>query len=175
MHDVWTYNPNSHETRPNHRHCHHHHHHLSPHSQVGLINSHPDYVTTSSCSGRIALFEDVDGIVCRKAGGAWLLSSHAPVAVPAVRDALRGCRALGQAGGSVTLKQEPLVLHVECRDLPAAEALLRVGVASGFRESGISLGKKRVLCAIRTGANSLEVGLAGGTGSWGHSYTSLLI
>lgn len=33
---------------------------------VGLINGHPDYVTTSSCSGRIALFEDVDGAVCRK-------------------------------------------------------------------------------------------------------------
>jgi len=36
------------------------------HLQVGLINGHQDYVTTSSCSGRIALFEDVDGSVCRK-------------------------------------------------------------------------------------------------------------
>lgn len=92
-----------------------------------------------------------------QAGGTWLLSSHAPVDAPAIHAALAGCQALGQAGGSVTLKQEPLVLHVECRDLAAAEGLLRVGVGSGFRESGISLGKKRVLVAIRTGANSLEV------------------
>ena len=48
------------------------------------------------------------------------------------------------------------MLHVECRDVGAAERLLRVGVAAGFRESGISLGKKRVLAAIRTGADSLE-------------------
>lgn len=126
---------------------------------VGLLNAHRDYVTTSSCSGRIALFQDVDGAVCRKAGGKWLLSSHAPVPLQAVRDALRGCEARGQEGGAVTLKQEPLVLHIECRDLAAAERLLKLGVASGFRESGVSLGKKRVLVAIRTGANSLETPL----------------
>lgn len=33
---------------------------------MGLINDHVDYVTTSSCSGRITLFEDIDGTVCRK-------------------------------------------------------------------------------------------------------------
>lgn len=49
------------------------------------------------------------------------------------------------------------MLHVECRDLAAAERLLRVSVGSGFRESGINLGKKRVLVGIRTGANKLEV------------------
>jgi tRNA wybutosine-synthesizing protein 3 len=43
--------------------------------------------------------------------------------------------------------------------LVSAERLLKLGVASGFRESGISLGKKRVLVAIRTGANSLETPL----------------
>ena len=126
---------------------------------VGLINGHRDYVTTSSCSGRIALFQDVDGVVCRKAGGEWLLSSHAPVTLAVVREALAGCAARGQAGGSVTLKQEPLVLHIECRDLVSAERLLKLGVASAFRESGISLGKKRVLVAIRTGANLLETPL----------------
>jgi tRNA wybutosine-synthesizing protein 3 len=101
-----------------------------------------------------------------QAGGAWLLSSHAPVDFPAVHAALSGCRALGQAGGSVTLKQEPLVLHVECRDVAAAERLLQVGIASGFRESGIGLGKKRVLAAIRTGANSLEVGDGAAQSDW---------
>lgn len=126
---------------------------------VGMINAHKDYVTTSSCSGRIALFEDVDGVVCHKSGGKWLLSSHSQVTTQAVRAALKSCKARGQEGGSVTLKQEPLVLHIECRDMFSAERLLKVGVGSGFRESGISLGKKRALVAIRTGANSLEMPL----------------
>ena len=39
--------------------------------------------------------------------------------------------------------------------------LMCIGVASGFRESGINLGKKRALVAIRTGANSLEVSADG--------------
>ena len=42
-------------------------------------------------------------------------------------DGVLFAQALGQEGGSVTLKQEPLVMHIECRDLIAAERLLKIG------------------------------------------------
>lgn len=37
-----------------------------PFVQVNYLNGLPDYVTTSSCSGRIALFQDVGSSVCKK-------------------------------------------------------------------------------------------------------------
>jgi hypothetical protein len=38
---------------------------------VGFINAQRDYVTTSSCSGRIALFQDLDGGICMKVCCPW--------------------------------------------------------------------------------------------------------
>lgn len=34
--------------------------------QVNFLNGLPDYVTTSSCSGRVALFQDINDTVCKK-------------------------------------------------------------------------------------------------------------
>lgn len=56
-------------------------------------------------------------------------------------------------------KHEPFIMHVVCRDLDAAKELLQWGIASGFRESGVVLGNKKIMCAIRTTANSLEIPL----------------
>ena len=49
------------------------------------LNAHPDFVTTSCCSGRIVLFA-ANG----SRGGRWLLVRHGPVDVAAVESALRG-------------------------------------------------------------------------------------
>lgn len=51
-------------------------------------------------------------------------------------------------------------MHVACRDLDAAKELLQWGLACGFRESGVVLGNKKVMCAIRTSANGLEIPIA---------------
>lgn len=56
-------------------------------------------------------------------------------------------------------KHEPFIMHVVCRDLDAAKELLQWGIASGFRESGVVLGNKKIMCAIRTTANALEIPL----------------
>ncbi|GMF12353.1 unnamed protein product [Phytophthora lilii] len=50
-------------------------------------------------------------------------------------------------------------MHVVCRDLDAAKELLQWGIASGFRESGVVLGNRKIMCAIRTTANGLEIPL----------------
>jgi tRNA wybutosine-synthesizing protein 3 len=59
-------------------------------------------------------------------------------------------------------------MHVVCRDLDAAKELLQWGIASGFRESGVVLGNRKVMCAIRTTANGMEIPL-------GHSAQNLLV
>ncbi|ETV97155.1 hypothetical protein, variant [Aphanomyces invadans] len=51
-------------------------------------------------------------------------------------------------------------MHVQCRDDEAAKALLQVGLACGFRESGVVLGNKRTMVAIRTTANAMEIPIA---------------
>lgn len=59
-------------------------------------------------------------------------------------------------------------MHVVCRDLDAAKELLQWGLACGFRESGVVLGNKKIVCAIRTTANGLEIPLA-------HTASELLV
>lgn len=51
-------------------------------------------------------------------------------------------------------------MHVVCRDLESAKELLQWGIACGFRESGVVLGNKKIMCAIRTTANGLEIPIA---------------
>lgn len=59
-----------------------------------VINKHPEYYTTSSCSGRVAVYQeglekDVEEITDPNAivekttkGGTWLYVSHDPIAIP---------------------------------------------------------------------------------------------
>jgi tRNA wybutosine-synthesizing protein 3 len=47
---------------------------------IAEINAIPDYVTTSSCAGRIAVY--LEGVKGAKGGGQWLYTSHDPVEVP---------------------------------------------------------------------------------------------
>ena len=131
---------------------------------VNDINRHADYVTTSSCSGRISLFHVLaDGTsgdashyeLPKKGLGTWLLAKHAKLDVHPCELS----QALAGRQGFVTLKHEPFVMHILCRTLAAAQVLLQVAHRCGFRESGISAGKKKTMLAIRTAANVLEVPL----------------
>jgi len=173
------------------------------------LNAHPDFVTTSCCSGRIVLFA-ANGT----RGGRWLLVRHGPVDVAAVESALRGSPsfdspesgggavahggtpepsgsgAMGSGiasspaklnGGStasknaisatdappsalkgvVSLKVEPAILHVQCRDTDAAKRLLQVAKRANYHESGIVLSESgKVMLAIRTTSYGLEMPLA---------------
>jgi tRNA wybutosine-synthesizing protein 3 len=47
------------------------------------INLHPDYYTTSSCSGRVAIYcEGINDEQTTTKGGVWLYVSHDPVEIP---------------------------------------------------------------------------------------------
>ncbi|KAM4871914.1 tRNA wybutosine-synthesizing protein 3 homolog isoform 2-T2 [Thomomys bottae] len=95
---------------------------------VWLLNSRDQFVTTSSCAGRILL---LDGMV-----------------------------ALKKANGDAIFKFEPLVLHVQCRQLEDAQFLHSVAIDSGFRNSGITVGKRgKTMLAVRS-THGLEVPLS---------------
>ncbi|KAL8437363.1 hypothetical protein ACSSS7_000958 [Eimeria intestinalis] len=146
-----------------------------------FLNAHPDYVTTSCCSGRITAYQQAHAATGKrvKSGGRLVYVSHEPVDVRdshrLLQEILQGCRhypekkteketATGEAAAALPtlshtdLKFEPLILHVEAATQAAALALLRVAVASGLRESGISALGKRNLVAIR-GSQRMEAPL----------------
>ncbi|TMW68651.1 hypothetical protein Poli38472_006119 [Pythium oligandrum] len=144
---------------------------------IRTINDHPDYVTSSSCSGRIALFcgvaagsaldvTDETGVAASGSdhlitkGGKWLLAEHATVSMETLRNALRvSTQPASFASNMIIFKHEPFIMHVVCRDVDAAKELLQWGLSCGFRESGIVLGNKKIMCAIRTTANAMEIPL----------------
>ncbi|KDO16949.1 hypothetical protein SPRG_17507, partial [Saprolegnia parasitica CBS 223.65] len=128
---------------------------------IEAVNGHPNYVTSSSCSGRIAVFcgvaeDGADHLITK--GGKWLVSSHAPVSYDELHAAVLADPS--QLNGMVIFKHEPFIMHVQCRDEEAAKAMLQCGLACGFRESGVVLGNKRTMVAIRTTANSMEIPIA---------------
>ncbi|ELU15002.1 hypothetical protein CAPTEDRAFT_167017 [Capitella teleta] len=118
---------------------------------VQLINEQETCFTTSSCSGRICLVEqEAEGKV-KKKGCAWLYMTHE------IADPNLVLRVAQKAEGNAVLKFEGFVLHLQCCDLKIAAHLLSEAVASGFRNSGISVGGKgRITLAVRS-THSLEV------------------
>ncbi|KAK7197536.1 Methyltransferase TYW3 [Novymonas esmeraldas] len=196
---------------------------------MAVLNTHGDYVTTSSCSGRIALFHhvahgeaadaDLESASTPKprmkrgedAALGWVLVKHGmlrpaemalvvqflcgvaatpdEVALDAAQmeqhvahmTVLCGCDDSGAdaasplagmyAGevegalansvealavptrGTVSLKMEPFVMHVECRTMEAAKRLLSAAVSdSGYRNSGVVPPGKKIMCGIRGAA-----------------------
>ncbi|XP_017201660.1 tRNA wybutosine-synthesizing protein 3 homolog isoform X2 [Oryctolagus cuniculus] len=73
---------------------------------------------------------------------------------------LDGIVALRKANGDAILKFEPFVLHVQCRQLRDAQILHAVAINSGFRNSGITVGKRgKTILAVRS-THGLEVPLS---------------
>ncbi len=92
------------------------------------INAHPDYFTSSSCYGRTLLIE-IHGP--RKIDSKFIARWHRPVKPPEAR------KALAAANGVIWLKFEPMILHVSCRDINAAQRILDVKKECGMKRGGI--------------------------------------
>lgn len=122
---------------------------------VSFINSQDRYFTTSSCSGRIILFDAVsDCPDVQKQNCSWLFVTHQKCQM---EDVVRG---LEKSVGDATFKFEPFVLHVQCKQLEDAQLLHTVAINSGFRNSGITVGKKgKIIMAVRS-THCLEVPLS---------------
>lgn len=114
---------------------------------IETINNHLDLVTTSLCSGRVAIFlegEKVNNQIGAKGnGGHWLFVTHDPETLDNWYKTLNFKHDLPPVAENsiryILFKFEPLVLHVKCRDAETARLLLTTAVGCGFRDSGINV------------------------------------
>lgn len=125
------------------------------------INAHPDYVSLSSCSGRVIIFISSGDNV--KKGCQWILVKH-DLITPEDNAWQKVLENQNREEGVLTLKFEPFILHVQCRHLDAAKKLLQLANEAGFRNSGFTFGKAgKVVLAIRS-THGLQVPLSDETG-----------
>jgi len=98
-------------------------------SLCDTINSKKEYVTLSSCSGRIALLE-----LDRKSDAEWIYVSHEKANPDAVQSALSA-----YIGNKVVeFKQESVILHIATSTLELAQELIDKGARpAGFGRMGI--------------------------------------
>ena len=104
---------------------------------VDRINRTPHFYTTSSCSGRISLFQH-DHSDGKGKSGRWLLCEHGAVTLPQLLSALQTASTAHSTTTASVLRFEPFILAVACRSLSAASLLLSAALQSGCRESGIT-------------------------------------
>lgn len=107
---------------------------------INEINSKNNYYTTSSCSGRIVLLEMKSK---RKNECGWILAKHDKVKFNEIKNHLKN-----KIKNEIWLKQEPLILHVRCRDLESAKKLLDISRKIFKRAGIISLSEKKIVVEI---------------------------
>lgn len=141
---------------------------------INTINSLKDFYTTSSCAGRIDTFlEPASG---KKHDAQWLFVTHGEAEEIEV---LKSLESLPEE--TVWLRMEPPIFHVACRDLSAAERLLKVCQSHGFKRSGIiSMGgrsarQQRVMLEV-LGNERIDTPVAiDGKLLFDHSYIKFLV
>ena len=100
------------------------------------INKKDDYYTTSSCSGRIMVIKDEE----KKAPNLFEFVSHEEVNLEKLKSKLKKIKK------DTKFKQEPPILHIDCKDLESAKKLLRKYQLAGWKKFGIiSSGNKFVV------------------------------
>ena len=127
---------------------------------IKFINSNENFVTTSSCSGRVAIYfdkplshnishtlekEETNIKMSKKKGGGWIFVSHDPLHENNVNILLGNNTYtfdtfLTEHSADlslVTFKFEPFILHVEARTLEMAQHILSLSLEAGYRNSGI--------------------------------------
>lgn len=100
---------------------------------LDAINRHPDYFTTSSCSGRIQVVEAE--ILTLRRGFRSLGKWHEPPDPDeVVKVVLEGVRS---GARNLWLTVQPPIIHVASRTIESARLLLDVARESGFKHSGL--------------------------------------
>lgn len=94
---------------------------------IAFLNEHPNYVTTSSCSGRVSLYADTG-----TKGVDWLCVKHEEITSQDVFSAIQMMPSCETGDPLVVLKCEALILHVLCRDLESAQLLHQVHTSQRF-------------------------------------------
>ena len=101
------------------------------------INSSENFVTLSSCSGRIAVLDMPE--FGDKKNSVFLGKWHDGISVNEVLNAI------GKGRMKTWLIMNPPIIHVACRDSECALELLKILNESGFRRSGLISAKRNVM------------------------------
>ncbi len=114
---------------------------------LNLINSLPNYVTTSSCAGRIVLMKIPES--GKKHEAEFLFKKHEPITFEEVWNALK--ESVKKVKESIWFRAEPVILHVDCRDLDSAIRIVRLAREAGWKRSGIfEIKSYRIMCELHS-------------------------
>jgi len=112
-------------------------------SLLGIINALPDYYTTSSCSGRAYLWKGTG----KKSETQWIKVSH-----DLIEDDFFVC---DEEKEVVWLRLEGAILHIACKDLGTANALLEKA-RKFYKKSCILSASNKIIVEIR-GSEFMEM------------------
>ena len=111
---------------------------------IEMINSSKNHYTTSSCAGRIVLLEMKSK---KKNECGWIFAKHGKVAFNEIKKSLNE-HSNKKIKNQIWFKQQPLILHVACKDLDSANKLLAVS-GKVFKHSTIkSITQRKVTVEI---------------------------
>jgi len=108
---------------------------------INKINDNCNYYTTSSCAGRIVLLAQNYGE--RKNQVEWLLKTHNKTNLEEIKEGLSKLK-----DKDVWLKQESAIIHISCNTLDNAISLLNIFKNNGFKRSGITSIKNKIILEI---------------------------
>ncbi len=115
---------------------------------IKIINSKSDFYTTSSCAGRIVLLEMKSR---RKNECVWVFAKHEKVNFEEINGSLKNKKSNHQ----IWFKQQPLILHVACRNTESAKKFLDLS-RKLFKKAGIiGLTQRKVTIEV-AGSEHLE-------------------
>jgi len=117
---------------------------------IDEINSKKDYVTTSSCSGRINLLRKDDN--AKKYEANWLIVSHEKLNHEDIENVLKNLKHIG----TIWFKMESPIIHVMARNLESAQKLVGLAKKNSFKYSGIFVSKKDRFMVEIMGCEKIE-------------------
>jgi len=119
---------------------------------LDLINAHPDYVTTSSCSGRVVLVST--SFAGKKGESFFYRKWHRPVIFDEVWDALTS-----YSGSLLWFKFDPFIIHLGAKDLHAALRIISLARSAGIKIAGIQSADRSKFHVEIRGIDSMAVPL----------------
>ncbi|CAF0838061.1 unnamed protein product [Adineta ricciae] len=122
---------------------------------INQINSHNDYYTSSSCSGRTIVFTSSPTVTSStKSDCQWLYVTHEQADLQTILECLEQ---RPKDIDMISIKFEAFILHVICRTLECAKVLLNIALECGYRNSGLVLSNQgKITLAVRS-THALEV------------------
>ena len=122
---------------------------------INQINNHPDYYTSSSCSGRTIVFTSTPVVTSSsKSDCQWLYVTHEQADLKTVLECLEQ---RSKDIEMISIKFEAFILHVICRTLECAKVLLNIALECGYRNSGLVMSNQgKITLAVRS-THALEV------------------